>query len=110
MKRQVSVKKSTAEQRLITIVRKLPPDRVSQLIDFAQFLEIQLKKSTDQSLPDNPETEACIPTENDKWDTLLATDEAQQLLEKMADEAFHEIRAGRAKPMLFTENGQLLSE
>ena len=33
------------EQKLVGIARRLPPERVSELIDFAQFLEFQLAKA-----------------------------------------------------------------
>ncbi len=42
-----------------------------------------------------------------RWDALLATDESQRLLEKMADEAWAEIQAGLARPMIFTEDGEI---
>ena len=51
--------------------------------------------------------EAEIAAENAQWDALVATDESQRLLEKMADEAWLEIQAGQARPMIFTEPGEL---
>ncbi|MBM3134866.1 MAG: DUF2281 domain-containing protein [Chloroflexi bacterium] len=86
------------EQKLIRIVRRLPPERVTQVIDFAQFLESKL---------DEEESEEEIAADNARWDALLATDEAQRLLEKMADEALADMRAGRARPMIFTEDGEI---
>jgi hypothetical protein len=48
-------------------------------------------------------------TESDlKWEVLFASDEAQQLLETMANEVFDEILAGKVKPMVFTGNGYLI--
>jgi len=38
---------------------------------------------------------------------FLVTDEPQRLLEKMADEASAEIQAGRARPMVFTEDEEI---
>jgi hypothetical protein len=95
------------EQRLIGIVRRLPPERVSQVIDFARFLEIQMTKTYDDYLLDEDESEKEIAIENTRWDTLLATDEFQCLLEKMADKALADIQAGRARPMVFTEDGEI---
>lgn len=91
---------------MIKIIRRLPVERVSEVIDFAQFLEFQQTKNQEQQTTslDNE-----YPTEGDiKWDTLLASDEAQRLLETMADEASNEILAGKAKPMAFTDNGRLI--
>lgn len=48
-----------------------------------------------------------IALENARWDALLATDESQRLLEKMADEAWAEIQAGHASLMAFTEDGEI---
>jgi len=42
-----------------------------------------------------------------RWDALLETEESQRLLEKMADEALAEIQAGLARPMIFTEDGEI---
>jgi hypothetical protein len=43
-----------------------------------------------------------------QWEALLATEESQKLLEKMADEAWAQIQAGQAKPMMFTEDGEIV--
>lgn len=45
--------------------------------------------------------------ESAQWDALLATDESQRLLEKMADTALADIQAGRARPMVFTVDGEI---
>lgn len=44
------------EQQLIRIIRRLPTDRISQVIDFAKFLEFQIKNVSD-SLIHQDETE-----------------------------------------------------
>jgi hypothetical protein len=44
-----------------------------------------------------------------KWDTLFATEKSQKLLEKMADEAWSQIQAGQSRPMVFTQNGEIVS-
>jgi len=95
------------EQKLIGIVRRLPPERVSEVMDFAQFLEFQITKTYDDYLLDEDESEEEIAIENAQWDALLATDESQRLLEKMADEALADIQAGHARPMVFTEDGEI---
>lgn len=92
------------ERTLIKIVRVLPPNRVEQLIEFARFLEAQLLSN--ELIKE--EVAAQVEADNARWDTLLATDEAQSLLEKLADEALAEHRAGKTKPMAFSDEGQIL--
>ena len=87
------------EQTLITIVRVLPPNRVEQLMDFARFLEAQILGEELIQGVDLAE----IESDNAEWDALLATDEAQTLLETLADEALAEHRAGRTRPMAFNQ-------
>jgi len=98
------------EQRLLGIVRKLPLERVSQVIDFAHFLEFQITKIHDSDRLGEDGSEEEIAVENAQWDALLATDESQCLLENMADEALADIQAGRARPMVFTEEGEIAPE
>jgi hypothetical protein len=105
METQAGSKPVAYEQKLIGIIRRLPPERVSEVIDFAQFLESQTK--TYQEELDEGASEQDISADNARWDALLATDESQRLLEKMADEALAEIQAGRARPMTFTEDGEI---
>jgi hypothetical protein len=87
------------ERALIQIVRKLPPERVYEVLDFAQFLEFQVAKMRER---DQEYTE-----DDARWDALLATEESQRLLEKMADEALSEIEAGQATPIVLTEDGEI---
>ncbi len=94
------------EKQLIGIIRRLPEDRVSQVIDFAKFIEFQ-SRNISSKLIHQDETEQEIAQENARWDTLLARDESQSLLEKMADEALAEIQAGNSKPMIFNKKSQL---
>ena len=105
METQIVSKHVEYEQKLIGIIRRLPLERISQVIDFAQFLELQITKTHEEILDDVNEEE--IAEENVQWDALLATDESQRLLEKMADEALAEIQAGKARTMIFTEYGEI---
>lgn len=95
------------EHQLIGIVHRLPPERVSQVIDFAQFLEFQIAGTQGMDWLDKDESDEAIKQDNARWDALLATDESQHLLERMADEALAEIQAGHARPMVFTEEGAI---
>ncbi len=92
-----------SEQILINIVRILPPHRVEQLVDFARFLEAQLLSEALLQEEDVADIEA----DNARWDALLATDEAQTLLETLADDALAEHQAGQTKPMTFNNEGRI---
>jgi hypothetical protein len=93
------------DHQLLTIARSLPPSRAAQLMDFARFLEAQ---SLAESLERQDESMDAIDADNARWDALLATDESQALLERLADEALAELRAGKTKPMAFTDDGRLV--
>jgi len=109
MKRQTELKNPAKERQLIKIMRRLAPERASQVIDFAQFLDFQQTKNHSERRGDSlAVNEEHTEAESIGWDALLATDEAQTLLESMADEAFREIQAGQAKPMAFTPDGQMI--
>ena len=92
------------ERVLIDIVRLLPPNRVEQLVDFARFLEAQILT---EALTEEEEI-AEVEADNARWDALLDTDEAQDLLEKLADEALEEHRAGKTKPMTVDDEGRIV--
>ncbi len=49
-----------------------------------------------------------IEADNARWDALLETDEAQALLEKLAEEALAEHRAGKTRPMAFDDEGRIV--
>ena len=95
------------DHQLLAIARSLPPSRAAQLVDFARFLEAQ---SLAESLAREDESMLETQAENARWDALLATDESQALLEKLADEALAEHRAGLTKPMAFADDGKIVSE
>lgn len=87
------------DHQLLTIARSLPPSRAAQLVDFARFLEAQ---SLAESMEWQDESVDEIEADNARWDALLATDESQALLERLADEALVELHAGKTRPMVFT--------
>lgn len=94
------------EQVLVDIIRILPPNRAEQLVDFARFLEAQIL--SEELLQEEDAAE--VEVDNARWDALLATDESQALLDKLADEALAEHRAGKTKPMLFDDEGRIMPE
>ncbi len=87
------------ERTLLRIARVLPSERVGQLVDFARFLEAQLLGDELIQGVDLAE----IESENAEWDALMATDEAQALLDTLADEALAEHRAGKTRSMAFDQ-------
>ncbi len=74
------------------------------MIDFARFLEAQIL--TEKLVQEEGIAE--IEADNARWDALLATDEAQVLLEKLADEALAEHRAGKTQAMTFDDEGRIV--
>ena len=92
------------EKILIKIMRILPPYRAEQLLDFARFLEAQIL--TEKLIQE--EDAAQIEADNNRWDALLATDEAQILLERLAEEALAEHRSSKIKPMAFSDKGRIM--
>jgi hypothetical protein len=101
------------EQKLIEVVRRLPPERVSQVIDFAQFLEFQTTNAYGDDLPDVDESEEETGAEEEtraseeKWDELFAKPEAKRVMREMAREALEDYRAGRTTDITITEDGRL---
>ncbi len=84
------------EQTLIKIIRALPPLKAEELLDFARFLEAQIL--TERLIQEEDAAE--IEADNERWDALLATNEAQTLLERLTEEALSEHRLAKTKPIL----------
>jgi hypothetical protein len=96
---------STTEQRLLQLGRRLLPEQVAEVLDFAEFLITkQANVSADGELV---ESEEVIEEDEAKWDVLLARPEAQQLLSELADEALEDYRAGRTTDITVTDDGYL---
>jgi len=87
----------------INIIRTLPPERIAQLIDFARFLEAQTLVEELAAAESPAEIEAEIA----KWNALLASEEAQDLLDKLAGEALEEHKVGQTRTMRFTCEGRI---
>ncbi len=98
---------SKNEQELLKVVRRLPAERVSQLVEFAEFLEFQMRRQAEEDWSAEDDNDE-MDTADAKWEALFASEESQQLLEKMADEAWAQIQAGQARPMVFTEDGEIV--
>ncbi len=88
------------EQTLINIVRTLPPERISELVDFARYLQALAIRAR--------EIEPLTESAGDKmWDELLVRADSQELLLEMAREARAEYYAGRAAEIDITADGRL---
>ncbi len=91
------------EKMLISIMRKLPSERLAALIEFARFLEFQANQSATKI--SNEEAEL---TEGDtKWDMLLSQPKSTLLLREMAQEARTEYTAGETTEIDIGEDGRL---
>ena len=106
---QTTFQSSAYEQTVINIIRKLPTERILQLIDFARFLEFQIvQKSSDDWLDkEESETEEGICASEEKWDELFVNPEAKHVMRKMAHEALEDYHAGRTTDIAITEDGRL---
>ncbi len=108
MAEQVAVPTTIGEHNLITIVHSLPPERKAQLFAFARFLAAETAQTTDLDFFEEDADPDDSYTESDaRWDELLSSEGGQLALNKLADEALAAIRAGKARPMAFTANGEL---
>jgi len=99
---------SSHEQTLIRILRKLPPTRATELINFARFLELQATQfdDEDENIPEEEELQA----NEAKWNQLLSRPESKKLLREMALEALDDYRAGDTTDIIVTEDGRLAPE
>lgn len=91
------------EQAILHIVQALPLERVTQILDFARFIETQLEDELEET-----ESEEEIAASEARWDELLARPEAQVKLLEMAEEALLEDDAGSTFEMRFDKQGNLV--
>lgn len=104
-----TVELTAMEKELIQVIRTLPPERVAQLVDFAQFLAFQTQAAQPSNGRDEDEEtqDEALRTDEERWDRLLARPEAKALLRKMAQEALEEHRTGQTVDITITEDGRL---
>ncbi len=101
---------SAHEQMVIRIMRRLPAERILQLVDFARFLELETTRKHEDWLDEDegePQTEEEIRASEEKWDALSAQPETKRLMRDMAREALEDYRAGRTTDIMITDDGQL---
>lgn len=108
MEMQMTSQDSAYEQTVISIMRRLPPERVLQIVDFARFLELQAAMKHDDWLDEEEaETEEEIRASEKRWDELLARPEAKRVMREMAREAREDYCAGRTTDITITEDERL---
>ena len=106
MEKQTTAQPSAYIQALIDIVRKLPVERVVQILDYARYIQSQTIE--DFGFLDDDETEEEILADEAHWDAQFAA--TQDALKKMADKVRADIQAGRTMPMVFTKDGRIAPE
>ena len=97
----------TPEQTVIRIMRKLSPERVSELIDFARFLEFQATERYQDWVKTEAVRDDQAGAADQRWEELFAQPEAKRLMQQMAREAREEYRAGRTTEIVETDDGRL---
>lgn len=65
-------------------MHRLPTDKISELVDFAKFLEFEYARNNDNRIP-----------------------EAKRVMRKMAQEALDDYRAGKTTDITITADGRL---
>ena len=107
-KMQTKVQPSAYEQTLLRIMRRLPPERLLELVDFARFLEFQtIKKNEREGDEEATKTEESRTVSDEQWEQLLAKPEAKQVMRDMAGEALEDYRTGRTTDITVTEDERL---
>lgn len=85
------------EKSLIAITRKLPPERVVQLVDFARFLQtLSEKRESDDDLISEFNTAEML-ADDAEWDAQFS--DTLDVLDQLANEALAEHRAGKTLPL-----------
>lgn len=107
MKAQTSFPYTTIEEAVIKIMRKLPPERVSELVDFARFLEFRATEYDEDWVEAQSEEVNQAETTEQRWGELLAQPEAKRLMRQMAREAREDYHAGRSTEIVETQDGRL---
>jgi hypothetical protein len=105
---QTAYQVATREQAVMRILRRLPPERARQLVDYARFLEFQTtERYQDWLNHEEAETEEEIGASEKRWDELLVMPESKRLLRAMATEAREDYLAGRTTDVKITDDGRL---
>lgn len=110
MEGQTPYQTSTPEQTVIHIMHKLPPESVSDLLDYARFLEFRAAEPCQDWMEAEGEQDDQARAAEQRWDALFAQPAARQLMRQMAQEARAEYRAGRTTEIVEDELTQGLPD
>lgn len=95
------------EQEIMKIVHRLPPERKAQILAFARFLAFETFQTPDLATLEEIDFEDTYAEAAARWDQLLASEDGQLALDRLADAALASIRAGEASAIGFTEDGEI---
>ena len=99
---------SSDEQTVVSIMRRLPPERVGELVDFARFLEFRAADQFLDWLDATPvQSQKETTRKEDAWENLLAQPEAKRVLRQLVQEARTEYATGQATDITITDDGRL---
>jgi hypothetical protein len=107
MKKSTDSPAVSDEQEIMIIVHRLPPERKSQILAFARFLAFETFQTTDLATLEEIDFEDTYTEADARWDQLLASEEGQLALDRLADAALASIRAGEASAIGFTKDGEI---
>ena len=113
MTKQAAMQTVLDEDQLMSIVYKLPSERKAQLFAFARFLAFETAQTADADmdfLEEETDFQDDYTASDAQWDQLLTSEKGQLALEKLADEALIDVRAGKATPMIPITTGELAPE
>ena len=108
MKKSTDSPAVSDEQEIMIIVHRLPPERKSQILAFARFLAFETFQTTDLATLEEIDFEDTYTEADARWDQLLASEEGQLALDRLADAALASIRAGEASAIGFTKDGEIV--
>lgn len=104
METQMTYRSEAPEQRVVGIMRKLPPERVSELVDFARFLEFRTTERYEDWVETQSEQAALA---EQRWNALFARPVASELMRQTARKARVDYHSGRSTEIVETQDGRL---
>jgi hypothetical protein len=108
MTTETTTQPANYQRQVIAILQRLPPERGLQLLAFARFLAYETFQTTELDfLEEDVDLEVTPTAADERWDELLASEAGQLALDQLADEALADLRAGKARPMTFTPDGEI---
>lgn len=94
--------RASCEQELIYLIQHLPIHRVSQLIDYARYIQYQSQVSISG---EEEESEEAVLADEALWEAEFAA--SQNGLQRMAEQAREQVRSGNFASIRFTQEGKM---